>query len=80
MNLTPLQANMTQLDLGAMRVLFSYRTPVACFSNEAGHDEYYKTAKRWSNTTTRHINKWLAGAQATERPQEFFDNLISEVK
>jgi hypothetical protein len=72
MELNPIQANMTEVILNDNRViLFSYKTPVACRIS----DRVYRTNKRWSNTTTRHINKWLAGTPAEPQDQEFFDNL-----
>jgi hypothetical protein len=77
MNLTPIAANMTEVFLApGKRVLFSYKTPVACVIDGV----YYKTEKKWSNTTTRHINKWLPVSDATVKPQEYFDNLLAEVK
>lgn len=77
MNLIPLGTNQTQVSFGSFKVFFSYRTPVAAFNNLTG--EYYRTEKYWSKTTSRHINKWLEGIKAEERPQEFFDNLQQEV-
>jgi len=74
MNLKPLASNKTELTLGdGTQVLFSYQTPVACWIN----GEFFKTSKRWSNTTSRHINSWVH--LATEKPQEFFDNLVKGV-
>ena len=83
MNLNPIKANMTELDLGnGLQILFSYKTPVAAYDwrEGSGNGKYYRTATRWSNTTQRHINQWLGSAKAEEKPQEFFDNLIAEVK
>jgi hypothetical protein len=74
MNLKPLASNKTELTLGdGTQVLFSYETPVACWIN----GEFFKTSKKWSNTTSRHINSWVH--LATEKPQEFFDNLVKGV-
>ena len=74
MKITPIKSNMTQLDLSdGTRVLFSYSTPVACFEPRLG---YLRTAKKWSQTTTRHINHWLDGVEATQAEQVFFDNLV----
>ena len=74
MNLKPLASNKTELTLGdGTQVLFSYQTPVACWIN----GEFFKTSKKWSNTTSRHINSWVH--LATEKPQEFFDNLVKGV-
>ena len=74
MQLRPIASNMTQLDLNnGYQVLFSYQTPVACLSDNG----YYRTSKKWSVTTSRHINKWLDGVLAKEQPQEFFDSLVA---
>lgn len=87
MNLTPLAANMTELDLHCNKILFSYKTPVAVvWVNDNGGYYVYRTEKKWSNTTTRHINTWIASLPfvfvdaVTTKPQEYFDNLIREVK
>ena len=73
MQLKPIASNMTQLDLNGYQILFSYQTPVACLSDNG----YYRTSKKWSVTTSRHINKWLDGVLAKEQPQEFFDSLVA---
>jgi len=80
MNLNPIAANMTELDLGDWKVLFSYRTPVACKWTNGSVYEFFKTEKKWSQTTTRHINTWLGGNAAAFKPQEYFDGLIAGVK
>ena len=66
-------ANMIEVDFFDMTILISYETPVACFNCGQGH---MKTSKKHSNTTSRHIKKWLDGAEAKEMPQEFFDGLM----
>ena len=74
MKLNHIAANKNEITLGdGTQVLFSYQTPVACWIN----GEYFKTSKKWSNTTTRHINSWVH--LATEKPQDYFDNLVSSV-
>ncbi len=74
MRLQPIASNMTQVDFSnGYQVLFSYKTPVACLSDNG----YYRTSKFWSVTTSRHINKWLGGVLAKEQPQEFFDSLTT---
>jgi hypothetical protein len=83
MNLKPLGMNKTELKVNdTLTVLFSYETPVACFmTNLNGGRLFYKTAKKWSNTTIRHINSWLERPSMTAtQPQEYFDNLIAGVK
>ena len=70
MKLKPIQSNMTELTLNdGTQVLFSYQTPVAYWKD----GEFFKTDKKWSNTTTRHINKWTH--LATAKPQSYFDEL-----
>jgi hypothetical protein len=82
MNLNPIKANMTEVEIGDKTILFSYRTPVACkeFIHSGGigayHFKYYRTNKKWSATSTRHINKWLNGDTAEEKDQEWFDQLV----
>lgn len=79
MNLRPIKSNMTEVAFGDpmnpdIVVLFSYKTPVAAYISNT--DTYYKTTTKWSQTTTRHINNWLDGTEATEEKQEFFNNLV----
>ena len=59
-------------------VLFSYSTPVAAHSEQSM--SFYKTTKKWSPTTTRHINKWLQAQGGPEvvlvADQSWFDTLV----
>lgn len=81
MNLNPIKANMTELELDGMKVLFSYKTPVAALVREETSEgpswHQYRTDHKWSQTTTRHINTWnpLGGAYGV-KPQAFFDGLV----
>lgn len=54
-------------------IFLSYGTPVAGLTS----DGYFRTAKKYSVTTTRHINKYLDGAKAWEVPQEAIDLLMT---
>lgn len=65
--INPLKSNMTELHLGDKTILFSYSTPVAAHVEGEG---YYKTNKKFSVTTTKHINQWLDGAHAKSVDQE----------
>lgn len=67
-------SNMTELEINGYTVLFSYQTPVAALTPQG----YTKTSQWYSQTTTRHINKWLDGAEAVEMPQDFFDSITGE--
>ena len=74
MKLTPIAANQNEVEFtNGTQVFFSYRTPVAAYCPSRG---YIRTAKYWSVTTTRHINKWLKGiTEVTEVPQEMLTEL-----
>jgi len=71
----PVASNMTLLDAPNILVLFSYATPVASFDKTTC--QFSRTTKKWSMTTSRHINKWLGGVKAIEQPQTYFDNLLN---
>ncbi|MCK5563673.1 MAG: hypothetical protein KAJ07_00365 [Planctomycetes bacterium] len=72
MELKSIGANTTEIRLDNLNaVLFSYKTPVAAQVN----GEYFKTSRKWSMTTSKHINKWVPEL-CEERPQEFFDNIL----
>lgn len=88
MKLNPIASNMTEVVVhvpgfrGDTKVLFSYQTPVAAMNlSPEWHAEHgsacIKTDCRWSRTTSKHINKWLAGGTAVERPQSYFDTLTA---
>lgn len=72
MKLNTLGSNQNEITLpNGTVILFSYNTPVAACVEGA----FYRTGKHWSVTTSKHINKWLDGREASEQPQEWFDNL-----
>jgi hypothetical protein len=75
MKLRVMGANQTELEISPdLIVFFSYNTPVACWY----YGRYYRTAKKHSKTTSRHINDWLESVHAEEtkpQPQEWFDHL-----
>ena len=89
MKVKNIASNMTEISLeDGTLVLVSYETPVAAriFSLATENDgcALFRTSKKWSQTTTKHINKWLRDTfsderakRAKEMPQEFFDNLLS---
>jgi hypothetical protein len=86
MNLKPIKANMTEVEVLDMKILFSYQTPVAAIIREGNRAvgsiwHQYKTEKFWSRTTSRHINAWnpLGGAYGL-KPQEYFDSLLDHVQ
>lgn len=87
MKLKQLKANQTEVEIRTtpkpladfettVTVFFSYQTPVACHVEGVG---YFKTSKKWSVTTSRHINQWLRANDAsytTEVSQETLDGLV----
>jgi hypothetical protein len=61
MNIKPLGTNVTLLVTNhGYEILYSYETPVAGYSPLLG---WFRTTQRYSNTTTRHINKYLEKQQ-----------------
>lgn len=72
MKIKPIGSNMTELHTDNYTILFSYETPVACLDTGI----FFKTDRKYSPTTTRHINKWLGGAPSLDKPQSFFDELV----
>lgn len=72
MRVVNIGSNMTEVDTGSALILVSYSTPVAASISGS----FIRTAKKYSQTTTRHINKWLAGAHATEVEQRFLNALL----
>lgn len=74
MKLNPIGSNQTEVEIrDTARVLFSYRTPVAAWID----GKAYRTEYKHSKTTSRHINQWLDGAPAEEKPQAWFDALTA---
>lgn len=78
MKLRKIANNVTVLELAAKSILISYETPVAILYH--GNGKYVKTSKKWSATTSRHINSWLNGAEAELEPQEYFDEALNVEK
>lgn len=73
MKLRNIGSHTNELHTGKAIVLFSYETPVAAVVNGTN----YRTDKRYSVTTSRHINQWLNGMKAETKPQTYFDNLVA---
>jgi hypothetical protein len=65
--------NQTEVETETATILVSYQTPVAaCLNDGTG---FVRTNKKWSKTTSRHINKWLGGERAREVDQSVLDNM-----
>lgn len=64
-------------DKTGVSLLLSYGVPVACHIAGVG---FFKTDHKWSVTTSKHINGWIARHGGTKekvetKPQEFFNKL-----
>jgi hypothetical protein len=72
MKIKSIGKNQTELHIGNKIIFISYETPVAaCIDGQ-----FFVTEKKWSTTTSKHINTWINGRNAEIRPQAIFDNLI----
>jgi hypothetical protein len=79
MRIKSLKKNLIEVHTNDYIILVSYQTPVACRCKKSDvYGYHYKTEKKWSNTTTRHVNWWLKelGSDAKNMPQSWFDNLL----
>ena len=75
MKLIPIKNNMNEVRLNGTSILFSYKTPVACHVIGKG---YIKTSKKWSVTTSKHINQWLNMNDAVN-VQEVDQSIIEDI-
>lgn len=76
MKIVAIAPNMTEIQTGNGCILFSYNTPVAV-SDPC--NSILKTNKKWSNTTSKHISKWIAmkgTKKVAEIEQEVIDRLV----
>lgn len=82
MKVRNLGSNQTEVNVNGVLVLVSYSTPVAayvsCLAPAGLPRGHFKTSKKWSQTTSRHINKWYSG-DYEEKDQQWFENLFSGV-
>lgn len=67
-------SNMTELHNTKGIFLFSYDTVVA--AQVGDYWDCVRTEKKWSATTSKHINKWLDGRAAKFIPQEELETLV----
>lgn len=66
--------NETQVEQHGYLILYSYNTPVAVRHCASGNE--WKTNKKWSVTTSRHINKWCSpSAKSVE--QSVIDSIVT---
>jgi len=84
MKLKPINSNMTELHLNnGTIVLFSYETPVAARVNTEGDVVYsgkiLRTNKKWSVTTSKHINKWLSVTKPHTYVQDVDQSVLDDI-
>jgi hypothetical protein len=73
MKLKPIASNMSELHFNNETVvLFSYQTPVAALIK----GQFFRTTKKWSVTTSKHINRWIGGSKYLEMDQSKLDGLV----
>ena len=74
MKLNPIAANRNVISYNnGSEVFFSYSTPVAGYCPDKG---YIRTEDWYSQTTTKHINKYLDNVNAITVSQETINNLV----
>ena len=74
MKLTPIANNQNVVSYpDGTEVFFSYSTPVAGYHPDLG---YVKTKQYYSQTTTRHINKYLESCTVKEVDQDVINKLV----
>lgn len=75
MDLKKLGNNETQVSQNGYLVLYSYSTPVAV--RHLASNQEWKTSKKWSSTTSKHINKWCSH-NAVSVTQQTLEAIIRE--
>ena len=75
-------SNTTEVHLQGLILLISYETPVAWYDDTC--NVCWVTEKKWSRTTSRHINKFVkqCGGEGLvmEAPQEDLDLLYKNIR
>jgi len=79
LKLNPCGPNMTELETDKATILFSYKTPVAALIPGKG---WIRTDRFYSNTTSKHINRWLGSVASSNSvvetvPQATLDALTN---
>ena len=78
MRLQIVGSNMTVLSLDdGTQVLFSYEAPVAA---QLACGDYVMTTQYHSQTTSKHIKRWLDGVKAAPCSQDYLDQLLKDGK
>ena len=76
MKIKQLAPNQTEIHKDNGTIVFvSYETPVAAFVD--GY-RWVRSAEKYSVTTSKHVNKWLAGLTVETVPQARLDALMGD--
>lgn len=77
----------TAIEFKDVEILISYETPVAIqvfnevkVGNVIIKSGVYRTSKKWSVTTSTHINRWAGYKVSNTLPQTTFDNLFKSLR
>lgn len=73
MQVRQIGSNQIEIEKKNGTFLVSYSTVVAALLPGFG---YVRTGNFWSNTTSKHINKWLGNVEAKKIPQEDLEKLF----
>ena len=74
MQRTKIGSNQSEVHYGRIQVFYSYETPVAGYHPEKG---WFRTEEYYSVTTSKHINKLLAGhTDVVKVPQKWINSLV----
>ena len=75
MKLLQIGSNQTEITTAkGNRVLYSYETPVAAWTEQGA----FRTSTKYSVTTSKHINSYLGGKDiGTEVDQQWLNNLVA---
>jgi hypothetical protein len=76
MQIKPIGPNQTELHTEGKIILFSYETPVAAYFQ----GKYYRTSRKYSTTTSRHINAWLRDNPAETVDPTYFISMMETAK
>ena len=75
MKLSQIGSNQTEITTAkGNRVLYSYETPVAAWTEQGA----FRTSTKYRVTTSKHINSYLGGKDiGTEVDQQWLNNLVA---
>lgn len=78
----PIKANMTEVTIGPVTILFSYTTPVAYKLPNV--ETIYMADKFYSRTTSKHIGEWtkqwgLDNDNIVAVPESDFQNIVEAI-